>query len=468
MTAPIDLTTPKHVHIIGIGGAGMAAIAEVLHGMGHRVTGSDLSASKAFDRLVALGIDAVVGHDASNVGQPDAVARSTAIPDANVEVAEVHGRGETVYRRAELLGSMTSLRKAVAVAGTHGKTTTSAMLAVIAKEAGVDPSFIIGGDVTDLGTGATWGSGEWFVVEADESDGTFLELGHTIGLVTNVEPDHLEYYGDEATMRSAFADFIAAGQVSVLCADDSGAAELALSSNVVTYGVVDHATYRMAEIERSSEATTFDLYRSSILLGRLRVPMPGIHNARNAAGATAAALEMGLPFRAAQAALSSFGGVGRRFDPRGSAAGVTFVDDYAHLPTEVRAALDAAVDTRHERVVAVFQPHRYSRTQALWEEFEGVFDAADVLILTDIYSAGERPRPGITGQLIVDAVERRPGHPTVVYHANRANLAQRVIGELRPGDLCLTLGAGDLVTLPDEMKPLLEPSASAGSPPEFS
>ncbi len=458
MKPAVDLSTTKQVHIIGIGGAGMAAIAEVLHGMGHRVSGSDLHASGAFDRLIGLGIDAVIGHDVSNVGNPDVVARSTAIPDSNVEVAEVLRRGEVVLRRAELLGAMTSMRKTAAVAGTHGKTTTSSMLAVIARQADVDPSFIIGGEVTDLGTGAAWGDGDWFVVEADESDGTFLELGHTIGLVTNVEPDHLEYYGDEETMRAAFAEFVAASKVAVICADDLGAQQLPASSNIVTYGVSNDATYRMADIERSSEAITFDLYRSSVLLGRLRVPMPGIHNARNATGATAAAMEMGLPFSAAQAALANFGGVGRRFDPRGTAAGVTFIDDYAHLPTEVMAALDAAVDTRHERVVAVFQPHRYSRTEALWEEFEGVFDAADVLIVTDIYSAGEQPREGVSGALIVEAIERRPGHPELVYHADRGSLPERVIAELRPGDLCLTLGAGDLVTLPDEVQPLLEPT----------
>lgn len=460
MNPAVDLSTTKQVHIIGIGGAGMAAIAEVLHGMGHRVSGSDLHASGAFERLIDLGIDAVIGHDVSNVGNPDVVARSTAIPDSNVEVAEVLSRGDVVLRRAELLGAMTSMRKTAAVAGTHGKTTTSSMLAVIAREADVDPSFIIGGEVTDLGTGAAWGGGDWFVVEADESDGTFLELGHTIGLVTNVEPDHLEYYGDEETMRAAFAEFVAASKVAVICADDLGAQQLPPSSNIVTYGVSNDATYRMADIERSSDATTFDLYRSSVLLGPLRVPMPGIHNARNATGATAAAMEMGLPFGAAQTALANFGGVGRRFDPRGSAAGVTFIDDYAHLPTEVMAALDAAVDTRHERVVAVFQPHRFSRTEALWEEFEGVFDAADVLIVTDIYAAGEQPREGVSGALIVEAIERRSGHPALVYHADRGSLPARVIAELRPGDLCLTLGAGDLVTLPDEIQPLLEPSES--------
>lgn len=464
MTTRVDLLTPQHVHIIGIGGSGMAAIAEVLHGMGHQVSGSDLHASGAFDRLVELGVDAVVGHDVANLSNPDVVVRSTAIPDTNVEVVAVHNAGGRVLSRAELLGSITSMRKVSAVAGTHGKTTTSSMLTVIAREAGVDPSFIIGGDVTELGTGARWGAGDWFVVEADESDGTFLELGHTIGLVTNVEPDHLEFYGDEANMRAAFVDFISASQVAVLCADDPGASELATSSNVVTYGASEDATYRMADIERSSEATTFDFYRSSFLLGRLRVPMPGIHNARNAAGAAAVALEMGLPFRAAQAGLANFGGVGRRFDPRGTAGGVTFIDDYAHLPTEVMAALDAAVDTRHERVVAIFQPHRFSRTEALWEEFEGVFDAADLLVVTDIYPSGEKPRPGVSGELIVQAVKRRRGHPEIVYHAARGSLSEAVSRQLRPGDLCLTLGAGDLVTLPDEVQPLLVERASDDAP----
>jgi len=457
----VDLSTPKTVHIIGIGGSGMAAIAEVLHGMGHVVTGSDLKASAAFDRLVALGIDAVVGHDAQNVATPDVVARSTAIPDSNAEVVEVGLRGQQVLSRAQLLGSMTSPRKTVAVAGTHGKTTTSSMLAVIAREAGVDPTFIIGGDVTDLGTGAAYGSGEWFVVEADESDGTFLELGHTIGIVTNVEPDHLEFYGGEENMRAAFFEFVAQSKVAVLCADDPGASDLSWGSNVVTYGAAEGATYQMVDIERSSEATTFDLHRSSVLLGRLRVPMPGIHNARNATGAVAAALEMGLPFRAAQAGLANFGGVARRFDPRGSAAGVTFIDDYAHLPTEVAAALDAAVDTRHERVVAVFQPHRFSRTEALWQDFEGVFDAADLLVLTDIYASGEKPRPGVTGELIVDAVKRRHGHPPIVYHADRSSLPQHLVELLAPGDLCITLGAGDLVHLPDELIPILQAGMEA-------
>ncbi len=451
----IELDTPQDIHLIAIGGAGMAAIAEVLHGMGHNVRGSDMTDSAAITRLQSLGIDAIVGHDAANVHSPDIAAKSTAVPDTNPEVVAIREAGGDVASRGVMLTAIASQRKTVAVAGTHGKTTTTSMLAVIAMEAGVDPSYIIGGTVPDLGSGARWGEGDWFIIEADESDGSGFGLGHSIGIVTNVEPDHLEFYGGEEQMRAAFAEFVASAHVAVVCADDPGARALADGSNVVTYGGVEDATYRMGNIVRGTASVTFDMYRSGILIGAIRLPMPGMHNARNAAAATAAALEMGLPFRAAQAALSRFAGVGRRFDDRGSAGGIDFVDDYAHLPTEVRSALAAAVDTQHERVVAVFQPHRYSRTEAVWEEFEGCFDDADLLILTDIYSSGEAPRPGITGELIVEAVTRGSGHPELIYHADRASLAGVVADALAPGDLCITLGAGDLVTMPDELHALL-------------
>ena len=452
---PVDLSTPKDIHLIAIGGAGIAAIAEVLHGMGHRVRGSDMVESASLEHLRSLGIDAVVGHDASNVQSPDIAAKSTAVPDTNPEVVAIEDAGGRVMHRGELLTAIAGQKKTVAVAGTHGKTTTTSMLAVIAMHANIDPSYIIGGVVADLGSGARWGSGDWFVIEADESDGSGFGLGHTIGIITNVEPDHLEFYGNEENMRQAFADFAAASQVAVVCADDEGARALAYGSNVVTYGGAEDATYFMDNIVRGQDSVTYDLLRSGVLLGAIRVPMPGMHNARNAAAAAAAAMEMGIPFRVIQAALASFGGVGRRFDDRGSVAGVDFVDDYAHLPTEVRSALAAAADTQHERVVAVFQPHRYSRTEAVWEDFEGCFDDADLLILTDIYSSGEAPRPGITGELIVEAVSRRNGHPEIVYHADRQTLAEAVAGLIRPGDLCITLGAGDLVVLPDEVQPLL-------------
>jgi len=449
----IDLSSPRAIHLIGIGGAGMSAIAEVLHGRGHRVTGSDLSASAAFDRLVANGIHAVVGHDQTNVVDDiEIVVRSTSIPDSNVEVVEAQRVGLTVRGRGELLTAMTAAQKTVAVAGTHGKTTTSSMLAVIADVAGIDPTFIIGGDVKSLGTGARAGAGEWFIIEADESDRSGFALDQTVGIVTNVEPDHLEHYGGEEALRAAFAGFVASSKVAVVCADDEGSYALANGSNVVTYGARPGATYEMSGIERSGEATTFSLMRGGVHLGQIRVPMPGLHNAQNALGATAAALEMGLPFRACQAGLANFAGVGRRFDNRGSVAEVDFVDDYAHLPTEVTAAIDAAIDTGHERIVTVFQPHRYSRTQALWQDFHSSFDRTDVLIVTDIYSSGEAPREGVSGQLIVDAVTGRDGSPETQYHADRETLAAAVAQQLRPGDLCLTLGAGDLVDLPDEVQ----------------
>ena len=452
----VDLSTPRSVHLIGIGGAGMAAIAEVLHGLGHTVSGSDLTASVAFDRLVEMGVSAVVGHDAANVGSPDVVCRSTSIPDSNVEVIEFEQRGEKVLNRGELLTAMTSNYRTVAVAGTHGKTTTSSMLAVIAEAAGSEPTYIIGGDVKDLGSGATAGAGDWFIIEADESDGSGFALGHTIGLVTNVEPDHLEFYGSEQAMRDAFARFVEQSDVAVVCADDEGSYALANGSNVVTYGAREGSTYEMRDIVRSEEATTFALHRGGLPLGQVRVPMPGLHNARNATGAAAAALEMGLPFRAVQSALANFSGVGRRFDDRGTAGGIDFIDDYAHLPTEVDAALAAAVDTRHDRIVTVFQPHRYSRTEALWQDFTGCFGDADLLVVTGIYSSGEKPREGVSGQLIVDAVNAGTEPPPMIYHDDRTTLAEAVAELLAPGDLCLTLGAGDLVTLPDEIQAIIE------------
>ena len=454
----LDLSVPTDVHLIAIGGAGMAAIAELLHGMGHRVRGSDMVGSVAIDHLRSLGIDAIVGHDAGNVVVRDGMiaAKSTAVPDSNVEVHELERQGVRVLHRGELLAAIAALKKTVAVAGTHGKTTTTSMLAVIAEQANTDPSYIIGGVVPDLGSGARWGRGEWFVLEADESDGSGFGLGHAVSIVTNVERDHLEFYGDEERLRDAFRQFVADSPIAVVCADDPGASDLTRASNVVTYGVAEAATYHMANIERGSSFVGFDLVRAGVPLGNIRVPMPGIHNALNAAAATAAAMEMGLSFQAAQAALARFAGVGRRFDARGSAGGVTFIDDYAHLPTEVRAAVSAGRDTQHDRLVAVFQPHRYSRTETVWEEFEGAFDAADVLVLTDIYSAGEMPRPGITGELIVEATKRSGKHPEIIYHADRITLPQRLVELLQPGDLCLTLGAGDLVRIPNEVQPLLE------------
>ncbi len=459
-----DLSTPRHVHVIGIGGAGMGAIAEVLLGMGHRVSGSDLHESVTVDRLRTLGADARVGHDAANlVGSdgavPDVVVRSTAIPDHNVEVQASAKHGLRVLARRELLGEMTRQRRPVAIAGTHGKTTTTSMLAVIAVHAGLDPTFIVGGDVHQLGSGANAGAGEWFVVEADESDGTFLDLHHEIGVVTNVERDHLEHYGGEASLRDAFEQFARLGRHTVLCGDDPGAAALVGLPGVTTYGTSASADHQLVDIARGADDIAFTLRSSrtdgSIETQAVTVPMPGLHNALNATAAITTARLMGVSLADAAAGIASFRGVGRRFEARGNIGGVRFVDDYAHLPTEVSAAVTAACDHADGRVIAVFQPHRYSRTEQVAHEFAGSFDGVDLLVLTDVYAAGETPRPGIDGRNIVDAVRSRDGHPELIYHADRSTLAEAVLAQLQPGDLCLTLGAGDLLRLPDELRPLL-------------
>ncbi len=465
-----DLSAPSRIHVIGIGGAGMGAIAEVLLGLGHTVTGSDLRDSALLDRLRGLGADARVGHDPSNLrladdqSAPDVVVRSTAIPDHNAEVVAASEIGLVVHARHEILGSLTRLRRPVAIAGTHGKTTTSSMLAVMAVEAETDPSYIIGGDVHQLGSGARAGTGEWFIVEADESDGTFLELGHEIGVVTNVEPDHLEHHGGEDELRDAFRRFAGQGRESIVCADDPGAAALAFEPGVETYGTSAEATHRMVDLERGADSVSFVLTGPGGGRAQISLPMPGMHNARNAAAAAVAARRMGISDAEIEQGLAAFRGVGRRFEFRGETAGIRFVDDYAHLPTEVGAAIDAARDHTDGRLVGVFQPHRYSRTQALAADFEGAFDGLDELILTDVYPSGEAPRPGVDGRLVESAVRRRAGHPTLSYHAERSSLAAFVAGRLQPGDLCLTLGAGDTVELPEEIIAILSDVSPFGEP----
>ncbi|RMH76323.1 MAG: UDP-N-acetylmuramate--L-alanine ligase [Actinomyces sp.] len=448
---PDELDRPRRIHVIGAGGAGMGAIATVLVAQGHAVTGSDLKDGPVPERLRALGVPVAVGHDPANVGDAEFVAVSTAIPDHNPELRAAREAGIRVLRRADLLPALCARRRTIAVAGTHGKTTTSSMLALILVEAGLDPSFVIGGDVNEVGSGAAWSEGEWLVIEADESDRTFLSLGAEIAIVTTVEPDHLETYGgDPARLAAAFATFAAAAPRCVVCADDPGARALAETlDTAVTYGTAEGADLRLVDVERWADGIAFGVVWNGEHLGRIELPVPGLHNALDAGAAVAAALLAGAPFAAAVAALGRFGGVARRFEWRGEADGVTFVDDYAHLPSEVKAAIAAARDGEWRRVVVVFQPHRYSRTAALWRDFADAFTGADLLAITGIYPAGERPRPGVTGKLVVDAVLEAHPWASVAWLPTLEEVAAWLTARLRPGDLCLTLGAGDLTTLPD-------------------
>ena len=459
----IDLSgSPLAIHIVGIGGAGMSAIATVLASMGHRVSGSDLKGSAFLDRLRALGVDVRVGHDAANVGDVDVVAASTAIPPTNPEIVAARERTIPVLRRAEILSAVVATKRGVAVGGTHGKTTTSSMLALVLVEAGVHPSFIIGGELNEIGTGAVWdGRGDLLVVEADESDGTFLELPAEAVLVTNVEPDHLEHYGTFDALRAAFDRFLdQAPGPHVVCVDDALAAGLGAAGGAVGYGTNEAADYRMVDVTTGHGGVQFTLARRDGGAWPVSLPIPGLHNARNAAGAMAMAIELGAAPEAAVRALGRYAGVARRFELRGSVGGVTFIDEYSHLPSEVAAAIEAANEGDWQRVVCVFQPHRFSRTAALWQDFEDAFMGADVLAITDVYSAGEAPRPGITGKLIVNTV--LDAHPTqrVAWVPHRSDVVTYLKSELRPGDLCLTMGAGDLTTLPDVLLELL--AARAG------
>ncbi|HUQ62904.1 MAG TPA: UDP-N-acetylmuramate--L-alanine ligase [Acidimicrobiales bacterium] len=449
-----DLTTPRSVHIIGIGGAGMSPIAEVLVAMGHRVSGSDMKHSPILDRLRQLGVRASVGHDIDNVAGAELVAVSTAVGrdnDENVEVREARRRGVEVVRRADILAAIAATKKVIAVSGTHGKTTTSAMLALALTEGGMHPSFIVGARISGLGTGAGWDVGDWIVVEADESDGTFLELAPHAAIVTSVEPDHLGHYGAFDVLVAAFRRFI--GEVDgpcLVCADDKVAADLALEADALTYGTSAEATFRLTAVDLRADGTSFVLVGPDSSLA-MHVPVPGIHNALNAAGAASVAVSIGAPPEAVAQALATFPGVSRRFEWRGEVDGVTYIDDYAHLPGEVSAALAAARIGTWRRIVCVFQPHRYSRTAQLSGDFADAFAVADLLVVTGIYGAGEEPRAGVTGKAVADAVLDADPRRQVAWFPERGALVTFLRGQLRPGDLCLTLGAGDVTSLPDEL-----------------
>jgi UDP-N-acetylmuramate--alanine ligase len=450
--APVDLSGRRVVHVVAVGGSAMSGIASVLVTMGHRVSGSDIAEVPRLDHLRASGVAVTVGHDAANLpDDADLVIASSAIGDDNPELVRARERGVQVASRADAQRAITALRRAIAVAGSHGKTTTASMLTLVLHTAGWAPSHLVGGDVRALGATGALRSGEWLVVEGDESDGTFLELGAEAAIVTSVEADHLAHYGGYDGLEQAFARFVAGVPgVRVLSADDPATARLAGVSGALRYGFADDADYRIEHYAGARAGSQFVLSRRDEQLGRVQLAIPGRHNAANAAAAAAMALELGVPFPDVQEGLAGFGGLARRFELRGVRDGVTFVDDYAHLPSEVASTIDAAREGDWSRVVAVFQPHRYSRTAELWRDFADAFTRADVVVLTDVYAFNEPAIDGVSGRLVLRAVlDAHPALP-VVYLPTRDDLSTHVPRMTRPGDLVLTLGAGDLTTLPDE------------------
>ena len=460
------MTEARSAHFIGIGGAGVSAVAQVFHDQGGTATGSDMRRSRYSDALVAHGIPVAIGHAATNLGDPDVVVVSSAIPPTNPEYAAAIERGIPVWKRARMLAELAGDRATLAVAGTHGKTTTSTMLAVALDGMGLSPTYLIGGISKDLGSNGACGTGPHYVVEADESDGSFLFLAPTVALVTNIEADHLDFYEGIEHVERTFAEFLGRGVDDgcvVACADDARVMAVAddCGRRVVTYGRSDDADVCLVAIESAGLGSTFTVRLPDGSTLDARLPVPGAHMALNATGVVAALVALGLDASAGAARLATFAGVRRRFDRLGEVDGVTVVDDYAHHPTEVAATLAAAQAAGFARVWSLFQPHRYSRTGALAREFGEAFVDADRVVLMDVYSAGETPIPGVSGKTLVDAVLE--GHPRteLAYFPHRGDIVGYLADRVRAGDLVMTMGAGDVNNVGGELVRELETRSAA-------
>lgn len=461
---PLDLGT---IHFVGIGGIGMSGIAEVLHNLGYAVQGSDMAESANVLRLRGLGIDVKIGHSEENLGDAAVVVISSAVKAGNPELDAARRRLMPVVRRAEMLGELMRLKWSIAVGGTHGKTTTTSLVAALLEAAEMDPTVINGGIINAWGTNARLGSGEWMVAEADESDGTFVKLPSTIAVVTNIDNEHMDHYGSFDVLRDAFVAFVE--QIpfygfATLCIDDAEVQALiprVSDRKIITYGVSPQADTRVINIEPSASGSSFDIVITDRKSGdervieKLYLPMVGGHNILNSAAAISIALELGIADDLIRKGLANFGGVKRRFTKVGVVDGITLIDDYGHHPVEITAVLDAArTATPEGRVMAVVQPHRYSRLQDLFEEFCTCFNNADVVIVADVYAAGEEPIEGISQDSLVEGL-RSHGHRTVVPLVKPENLAGLVDEYMNPGDMVVCLGAGNITywanALPEEL-----------------
>ncbi len=442
----------QHIHLVGIGGAGMSGIAEVLLTLGYKVTGSDLHESETTRRLQELGGCIFIGHQASNVGEAQVVVISSAVAPTNPEVVEARARKIPVIPRAEMLAELMRLKYGIAIAGAHGKTTTTSMVASVLAQGGLDPTIVIGGKVNALGSHARLGRGDLLVAEADESDGSFLRLSPTIVAVTNIDREHLDHYGSMERLNESFLEFINKVPfygLAVLCADDERIRSLLprVVKRYQTYGLQEREggapDFRASDISLKQWGAEFRAHFRGKNLGPFRLATPGVHNVSNALAAIAVGMELDVPIDLIRKGLAAFTGVERRFHLRGERGGVMVVDDYGHHPTEIKATLAAAKQGWDRRVVVLFQPHRYTRTRDLIDEFAHAFDRADVLFVTDIYAAGEQPLPGVSGEKLAAAV-RAAGHPSVIWVERKETLPDQVLPVLKPGDLVITLGAGDI------------------------
>jgi UDP-N-acetylmuramate--alanine ligase len=460
----------QRIHLVGIGGIGMSGIAEVLLTLGYSVSGSDTKTSATTERLQQMGATIYEKHQAANVEGAHVVVTSSAIRGENAEVLEAHKRKIPVIPRAEMLAELMRLKYGIAVAGAHGKTTTTSIVASVLAAAHLDPTFVIGGKVNQAGTNARLGKGEYFIVEADESDRSFLMLAPVVAVVTTIDREHLDQYASLEDIQGAFVQFvnrIPFYGAAILCIDEPNVQAIlpSVKRPIITYGTSSQADLVISNIKLEGLGSEFRLTFRGEDLGLFQLAHPpGIHNVRNAAAAAAVALYLNVPIDLIHEGLAKFAGVGRRFEVKGTSNGITVIDDYGHHPVEIRATLDAARFSKFGRLLVLFQPHRYSRTQHLWDEFSRAFNQADVLVLTDIYAASEAPITGITSELLAAAI-REAGHKNVHYISTIHQANEFLLKEARSGDAILTIGAGSVSRASHELMTRLEAQVPAAREP---
>jgi UDP-N-acetylmuramate--alanine ligase len=438
----------QKIHFVGIGGVGMSGIAEVLLNQGYRVTGSDLKFSPVTERLVSLGATIFENHQAGNLDAADVVVISSAVRPENPEVLEAHRRQIPIIPRAEMLAELMRSKYGITIAGTHGKTTTTSMVATILRHAGMDPTVVVGGRLNSLGSNAKLGTGDFMVVEADESDRSFLMLSPTLAIVTNIDEDHMESYSGLDDLKAAFVQFVNKVPfygAAILCLDEANVQSIIpnIKRRIISYGFGSQADVHILNPIYKGFQSQFQLRYQGELLGQFQLSIPGKHNILNATAAASVGLDLDLPPEKIRLALESFSGADRRFQIKGQVAGILFVDDYAHHPTEIKATLEAARNLGDHRIVVIFQPHRYSRTSHCFEEFARSFYQADILVLSPIYPAGEEPIEGVTSERLVESIKSY-GHKSARFIADVNEIAPSVRSELAAGDLVITMGAGNV------------------------
>ncbi|HET7153351.1 MAG TPA: UDP-N-acetylmuramate--L-alanine ligase [Candidatus Kapabacteria bacterium] len=440
----------KKIHFVGIGGIGMSGIAEILLDQGFKISGSDMHATDVTDHLKSLGATIYQGHAAENLDEADVLVYSSAVkPNENPEVLAAVEKKIPVIRRAEMLAELTRMKYSVSIAGTHGKTTTTSMTGLVMMEGNLDPTVIVGGKLSGLGgTNARLGHGEWSVIEADEFDRSFLQLFPTVAVITTLEREHLDIYSDIDDIKNAFVEF--ANKVPfygfvVLCLDEPALTDILprVKKRIITYGLTPQCDLYATDLHHQEKVSVFTVVKQGVELGQMQLRIPGVHNIKNALAATAVGLELGVPFEKIASALAKFTGVYRRFEVKADVNGVMVVDDYAHHPTEVKATLEGIRAGWKRRIVAVFQPHTYSRTRDFYMDFGKSFFNADVLIVTDVYPAREQPIQGVTGELIANAAIQF-GHRNVHYVQDKAQVPAYLQRIVKPGDIVVTMGAGDI------------------------